>query len=183
MKCKECGHENLTKAQYCSSCGYKFTDKERQAAYDATFFGKLDKLEDIKGWVTLSKITGSKYAKIGLILLIILWGIMSKSNMGTEMMILESDDYTVRYNSNLDEYYIFTEKDEVDLNLYLPGKPEGITVTSNDLDGSEFAQKEYAIGERVTLVKSDAVLYNVAGNYEKLEKDLNLIVYDTSVLP
>ncbi|MBR0451632.1 MAG: zinc ribbon domain-containing protein [Oscillospiraceae bacterium] len=183
MKCKKCGHENLIKAQYCSSCGYKFSDEERQAAYDKTFWGKLDKIQEAKEWITLDKITGSKYFKIALLILIILWGIMSKSNMGTEMMLLESDEYTVRYNSNLDEYYVFTDKNEVDLNLYLPGKPTGITVTSTTLDGSPINQEEYAIGDKVTLVRSDSVLYHVVGEYEKAEKNIDLIVYDIASMP
>ena len=183
MKCKKCGKENLLKAQYCSFCGNEFTEEERQAAYDATIWGKLDKLEEAKEWITLNKITGSKYFKVALLILIILWGIMSGGNRGDKMMILDSSDYTIRYNSNLDEYYVFTDKDEVDLNLYLPGKPQGITVTSTTLDGSELGQKEYVIGDKVTLIKSDSVLYHVAGNYEKQEKDLDLIVYDMACLP
>ena len=103
--------------------------------------------------------------------------------MGTEMMLLESDDYTVRYNSNLDEYYVFTDKNEVDLNLYLPGKPSGITVTSTTLDGSQINEEEYAVGDKVTLIKSDSVLYHVAGEYEKAEKNIDLIVYDMASLP
>ena len=48
MKCKNCGKENLIKAQYCQDCGQPFTDQERQTAYDQTFWGKLDKLKKAK---------------------------------------------------------------------------------------------------------------------------------------
>ena len=183
MKCRKCEKENLIKAQYCSSCGSEFSDEERQAAYDETIWGKLDKIKEAKEWITLDKITGSKYFKIALLVLIILWGIMSGGNKGDKMLILESDDYTVRYNSNLDEYYVFTGKEEVDLDLYLPGKPQGITVTSSTLDGSRLDQREYEIGDRITLIRSDNVLYHISGEYEKEQKDIDLIVYDLISLP
>ena len=183
MKCTKCGHENLLKAQYCSSCGYRFSDEERQAAYDATVWGKLDKISEAKDWITLNKITGNKFFRIAVLALIILWGIMSGGNRGDRMMILESDDYAVRYNSNQNEYYVFTDKDEVDLNLYIPGTPQGISVSSETLDGSSIDQEEYEIGERITLIKSDGILYRVTGEYEKNEKELDLIVYDMSLLP
>ena len=71
----------------------------------------------------------------------------------------------------------------MDLNLYLPGKPQGISVSSETLDGSQLDQEEYEIGERITLIKSDGILYRVTGEYEKNQKELDLIVYDMSVLP
>ena len=92
MKCTKCGQENLLKAQFCSSCGYRFSDEERQAAYDATVWGKLDKISEAKDWITLNKITGNKFFRIAVLVLIILWGIMSGGNRGDKMMILESDD-------------------------------------------------------------------------------------------
>ena len=183
MKCVKCGKENLVTARFCSSCGNEFTEKERQAAWDDTFWGKLDKLKEAKEWITLEKITGSRIFKAGLLVLIILWGIMSGGNKGNKMLILESSDYTVRYNSKLDEYYVFTDKDEVDLDLYLPGKPQGITVTSSTLEGVQLDKKEYEIGDRITLSRSDDVLYHIEGVSEKSEKDIDLIVYDSALLP
>ena len=183
MKCEKCGHENLLKAQYCSSCGNRFTDEERQAAFDETIYGKFDKLIEVKEWITLSKITDNKFFRIAVLVMIIIAGLLTGGNKGSSMMILESDDYTVRYNSNLEEYYVFTDKNEVDVDLYLPGKPEGLVVTGMTLDGKVLDQKEYALGDKVTLIKSDNVLYHVSGEYEKAEKSIDLIVYDLAVLP
>ena len=58
MICKECGTKNITKAQFCVHCGSAFTDEERQKAYDRTIFGKIEKLEKWKGYITLDFITG-----------------------------------------------------------------------------------------------------------------------------
>lgn len=191
MKCANCRKENLITAKYCSSCGNGFSEKERQDAWDGTVWGKLDKLKEAKEWITLEKITGSKIFKAALLVLIILWGLMSGGNKGDRMLILESSDYTVRYNSKLDEYYVFTDKNEVDLDLYLPGKPQGIIVTSNTLEinvtsstleGAELDRREYEIGEKITLTRSDDVIYHIEGVYEKSEKYINLIVYDSALL-
>ena len=50
MKCMKCGYENPTTAEYCHMCGTAFTEQQRQEAYDRTIFGKLDRLENLKGW-------------------------------------------------------------------------------------------------------------------------------------
>ena len=183
MKCAECGKENLVTAKYCSSCGNEFSEKERQAAWDETVWGKLEKLKEAKEWLTLEKITGNKIFRIALLVLIVLWGVMSGGNRGNRMLILESSEYTVRYNSELDEYYVFTDRNEVDLDLYLPGKPQGITVTSSTLEGAPLDRKDYEIGDKITLSRSDEVLYHIEGVYEKSEKDIDLIVYDSALLP
>ena len=57
MKCRNCGKENLLKAHYCHNCGHPFSDEERQAAYDSTIWGKLDKLKKMKEFITLEAIT------------------------------------------------------------------------------------------------------------------------------
>ena len=183
MKCGKCGHENLIKARYCSSCGNMFTEEERQAAWDATFWGKLDKVKEAKEWITLEKVTGNKFFRIALLALIIVIGIIAGGNRGSCMMILESGDYVVRYNEALGEYYVFTEKEDVDINLYLPGKPEGVKVTSMSLDRDKLSEREYAVGDTITLERSSGVLYRIAGEYGEEEKNIDLIVYDISLLP
>ena len=50
MKCLKCGYENPITAEYCHMCGTAFTEQQRQEAYDRTIFGKLDRLENLKGW-------------------------------------------------------------------------------------------------------------------------------------
>ena len=183
MTCRECGHENLIKARYCSSCGTMFTEEERKAAWDATFWGKLDRLKEAKQWITLEKVTGNWIFRILVLAAIVVFGLIAGGSKGSSMMILESDDYAVRYNAELGEYYVFTEKDEVDLNLYLPGKPEGVKVTSVTLDSDELSEREYAVGDTITLERSAEVMYRIVGEYGEEEKDIDLIVYDMSALP
>ena len=59
MICKNCQTKNIKKAQFCRHCGEAFTDEQRQEAYDRTIFGKIEKLEKWKGYVTLDFITGA----------------------------------------------------------------------------------------------------------------------------
>ena len=183
MKCSKCGNENLIQSRFCSSCGSEIPEETRQAAYDKTFWGKLDKLKEAKDWLTFDKITGNKFFRAALLALIVIIGILSGGNKGNRMYIIESDEYDVRYNSAMNEYYVFTEENEVDLQLYLPGRPDGVTVSSSTLEGEVLDEKSYELGEKITLPKSDSVIYHIEGIYEKSRQDIDLIVYDSAYLP
>ena len=71
MKCKKCNKKNVRQANYCHYCGNKFSEKEREEAKEKGFIAKVLKVKDWYETITLSKITGSIYWKIGSILVIL----------------------------------------------------------------------------------------------------------------
>ena len=181
MKCKNCGKENLLKAKYCSSCGHEFSEEERQAAYDSTVWGKLDKLKKVKSFATLEVITSHPVFRAVFLVALILIGVMTGTNRGSEMRPMESGEYTVGYNREKDEYYLFTEKESVNVSVYLPGKPEGIKVTA-EKDGEVLYTKEYTVDEIPVLAKDPSVTYSVYGVYSDKDKEITILLYDPSVL-
>jgi len=181
MKCKNCGKENLLQAKYCSSCGHAFSEEERQAAYGATVWGKLDKLKEAKSFVTLEAITSHPAFRVLFLAALIFIGIVTGTNKGSEMRPLDSSEYKVGYNRDRDEFYLFTEKDSVNVSVYLPGKPESIKVTAKREDEVIYTE-EYAVTESPVLEKDSSVTYIVSGIYPEKEKEITILLYDPSVL-
>ena len=180
MKCKNCGSENLMCARYCENCGHPFTEEEREEAYGRTFFGKLDGIKKLKSFVTLEFITSNPIFRAAFLVLLVFIGIRTGTNRGSEIRPLESESYTVGYNKETDEYYLFTDLDEVDVSLYLPGKPQGIRVSADREDANIYT-KEYATDEVPVLVRDPSVVYTVYGIYEKGEDSITVLLYDSSV--
>ncbi len=181
MKCKNCGKENLIKAQYCHNCGHPFTREERQSVYDSTVWSKLDKLKKAKEFITLETFTSHPVFRILFLALLILIGVLTNTNKGTVMRPLESDEYTVGYNQELEEYYLFTEKDSVAVPLYLPGKPEKVRISADKEDNHVFT-REYNLSESPVLTKDSSVVYTVYGVYEGKEEKITVLLFDRSVL-
>ena len=180
MKCTECGHENLIKAKYCAKCGHPFTEEQRKAAYNATIFGKLDMMKKAKSYATLSFITGQMWFKVLMLAIVILYGILTHANQGTKMKILESDAYTVDHNTQLNEYYLYTDLDELTVQLYVPGKPSGVEVHTCADDGTEISAKTFALSDPIVLMKQDGVQYRIDAVYDNDSRELTVLVYDSA---
>ena len=181
MKCKNCGKENLIQAHYCVSCGHPFGEEERQAAYNDTIWGKLDQLKKAKEIVTLEAITSHPVFRVLFLALLIIVGVLTGSNKGSVMRPLESDAYTVAYDRKQNEYYLFSEQEEVAVPLYLPGKPEGVRVSA-DRDGENIFVREYSLDESPLLSKDPSVVYTVYGIYEDKEEQILILLQDPSAI-
>lgn len=164
MICKNCKTKNITKAQYCRNCGNAFTDEQRQAAYDRTIFGKIDKLEEWKGYVTLEFITGHPIFKIVVLVAILVWGIFLGRTNGNQMLILESDAYQVQQNVTTGEYYVLTEQDSVSLALYLPRKAEAVQLQAI-VNDAVVQEKSFAAEEQPRLESGAAEYYYITADY------------------
>lgn len=132
MICNACGHNNITKAAYCENCGAAFTEEQRKKAYDKTIYGKIDKLEQIKGYVTLEAITSHPVFRIAVLVIILAVGLLVGRPHGNAMTILKNDAYSVAQNSQTGEYYLLTDQEQVQVDLYFPKKTEALTVTQGD---------------------------------------------------
>ena len=176
MKCSKCGKENLIKARFCSECGNPFTDEERQSAYDRTIYGKLDKIGEAKGWLTLNKITSNPIVRIAILIIILAIGLLSGNNRGDRMTVLESDEYKVYYNTETKDYFLNTDKDEVSVGIYLPGTPSGISVYTLNEQAEAIDEEYYDIGEKIILQKADDRVYVIEGDYENGTQQIRLMV-------
>lgn len=180
MICPACGKDNLIKADYCASCGHAFTEQEKAEAYSRTIYGKLDRFEEARSWLTLKKITGNLVFRIAVLACIALAGILSHTNQGTEMKLLESEEYVIDWNKERNEYYLYSDLDEVHLKLYLPGQPEAVGVTELDEEGKELHTEVYSV-EDLPVLRKDTAFYRISGIYGNGETQILAGVYDTEL--
>lgn len=164
MICKNCKTKNITKAQYCRNCGCAFTDEQRQAAYDRTIYGKIDKLEKWKGYLTLEVITGHPVFKTVVLVAILLWGIFLGRSNGNQMLILESESYRVQQNVTTGEYYVLTQQDSVSLALYLPRKAETVQLQAIVKD-AVVQEQNFTAEEQPSLECGAAEYYYITADY------------------
>lgn len=164
MICKNCQTKNIQKAQFCSHCGKAFTDEQRQQAYDRTIFGKIEKLEKWKGYITLDFITGHPVFKTLVLVAILVWGLLLGRANGSQMLIMESETYRVQQHATTGEYYVLTEQDRVSVSLYLPRKAESLRLQAI-VDGQTVQDQTLAIDELPALEYGAADYYFITADY------------------
>lgn len=143
MKCKKCGFRNKSQDNYCYKCGKKFSKEEQEKAKRKNIFYIANK---IKGWydtLTLSKLTGSLPWKIGTIVITLIVGIYYVVVNGYSFKIKEGDDYSFEYNKQKDVYYLYLDKEEVNVNVYAPHRVESVAIKKYDEKDNLVEEKEY----------------------------------------
>lgn len=131
MVCTVCGsRDNRLKANYCKKCGKAFSDEERKEAYEKTVYGKIDKVLEAKEWLTFSKVTGNIFFRIAVLLILGAVLFINIRANGSKLSIQNSDEYSLAYNEETNEYYVLTDRDSIQLSVYLPKKTESCVVKS-----------------------------------------------------
>ena len=164
MICNTCKHNNITKAMYCENCGAAFSDKEREQAYNKTIYGRIDKFEQFKGYVTLEAITSHPVFRIIVLVLILAVGLLVGRPHGNAMTILKNDAYTVAQNSQTGEYYLLTQDEQVAVDLYLPKKAEQLTVRQDD-DTATTRTLDLTTDEALVLTANAQAAYVLEADY------------------
>lgn len=164
MICKNCQTKNITKAQFCRHCGSAFTDEQRQEAYDRTVFGKIDKLEKWKGYITLEAITGHPIFKTVVLVAILLWGLFLGRTNGSQMLILESESYRVQQHTTTGNFYVLTTQDHISVSLYLPRQAETVQLQAI-VDGEIAKEQTFAAEEQPSLESGAADYYYITADY------------------
>ncbi len=169
MKCKNCNTENILKADYCKSCGNHFTREEKDAAYDKTIFGKIDKISDLWSKLKLENITGNRWFKVFSLAGLAVYCVIVMTINGRSMRILDSDMYEIDYAKRSGRYYLITEENTVGLNLYLPPKTEGVTVATVDENNYQIDRQEYMSDEGIVLTYTQDYHYIISSDKQQIE--------------
>ncbi len=175
MKCSKCGSENIIKASYCSNCANEFSEKERQDAYNKTIYGKISKLEKAKEILTLDVITSNPIFRVAVLIIILVVGIIVGRPHGNKLTILKDNSYSVSQNTENNDYYVLTEKDEINLGLYLPKKQNSLNLIKYQ-DNEVVEKTEILDGNAITVESSSEYFYIVEAVYEKSSEAIRIYV-------
>jgi len=156
LKCIKCTTDNIISAHYCKNCGYHFSEGEQKAAKKWTLVWFLEWIDTIKGIPKLSFITGSKIYKIGSIVLLLLVGLYFFMIKGIHLKLEKSDFYQIDYNGELSEYYLYTEQDQIELNLYVPDRAKDVSI--------QYMNKENQILDTITWDEKQSIVLSNHGN-------------------
>lgn len=174
MNCPICHKDNPLDAKYCDHCHYEFTDEDRKHSYDRTVFGRIDKLIDsvkkISDTANLSIVFNNRIFRIALLVLLIAGGIYI-NNHKEQYAVVPSEEYRVEYNQSLNEYYLYTDDDYINLKLYLTNDVSTVLVNTFSYDGTAISNATYGVNDRIILNR------DIDGYYEIIENDISFNVY------
>lgn len=152
MRCTKCATTNAYKVKYCKECGAEFTNEDFERAFFASFPGKLQHIIDEIKDNPFSKITGSLIFKIISLVVVLGVGILcyyKKTNIVSDkIQFVATEDYSVQYNSESDEYYIIAQDENIDLMIYCPYELENISVSKSN---------SYSLKEDKTPISNGAI--------------------------
>ena len=158
MKCRTCGYDNLLKANYCRSCGSAFTAEEKEAAKKASLGGKMEKTEEVvkrvktvKDILTLSFLTDNVFVRIFLILLPLAIAVVTGQMAPGGLTILESEEYVIHCDTETQEYYVDTDAQVVNLQLYVPKDTEGVEVIYYEDGGAQVYSHTYTLSDSISV--------------------------------
>ena len=159
MKCQKCDAALHYGDKFCNECGEKIEKKAYDEDYKKTIWGKFDKLSDWWETLTLKKFLDNWITKIIILLVVLAWGFFDAYTDLTNIKFLESENYKIEYNKQLDEYYIRTQEEEFSLNLYIPKHAAKITVT--EYNGEEVNTRDI-LSEKIS---KDSIIVK-KGNFD-----------------
>ncbi len=158
MKCRTCGYDNLLKANYCRSCGSAFTAEEKEAAKKASLGGKMEKTEKVvkrvitvKDILTLSFLTDNVIVRTVLILIPLVVAVVTGQMTPGGLTILESEEYVIHCDTETQEYYVDTDVQVVNLQLYVPKDTEGVEVIYYGNDGTQVYCNTYSLSDSISV--------------------------------
>lgn len=120
--------------------------------------------------LNLSIIFNNRIFRIIILISLLAIGIYVNINH-QQYAIIPSDDYRVEYNKNLNEYYLYTTDDYIDLKLYLNKDVDQITISAYTMDGTNIYNNSYSINDQIMLNRDNNIYYQI------IENDQSFIVY------
>lgn len=172
LKCIKCETENIRAASFCKNCGYEFTDKEKEVVKKWGIVWFLEKFDKAKSVWNLGFITDHILFKIGSIVLVLAIGIYFWITNGINIKLKESSEYNIQYNEKNKEYYLLTEKEQTELNLYIPNRAKEISIKHMDQNGKELDKKDYKQSDKIILNNNgEEDYYLIEAMYDKNNLD------------
>ncbi len=175
MKCTKCGKENSYRCKCCVGCGTPFSEEEREEGYSKTFWGKVEKLQDLYDILTLSKFLDSRLVRILTLVVIVGFGVFNLLRGGSHLRVEESENYSVEYNQELNASYLLTELDKLPVSLYLPHETEKIVVRSLDEQNQQLEERVYSPEDSILLEAGEADHYLIEADYTKSGTESQLL--------
>ncbi len=176
MSC--CSTENNYNANYCKACGAAFSQKQKEEALKKTWIGKLNQIEDFIKWINLDKITGHPITK-GAVLLVLLgtcvFNLFFKSD---EFIIQETHEYQVQYNIEENEYYLFTNLSQINLQLKIKENAETITIQTYR-ENTFIEENTYSFNDSISLVNEENTAYFINISYPDDSDQFSVVLYKT----
>ena len=169
MKCNNCNTENMLKACYCKECGQQFTQQEKEAAYNKTVFGIVDRICDIWGYLSLDFITGSRWFRGAVLAVLALYAGFVMITNGNKMKIMDSPAYDVAYLTDTKAWCVSSPQDEVTVELYIPGKAETVDVTALDGSNQTVFCSTYSAEDTILLSNTENLHYIIQAEDKQLE--------------
>ena len=179
MKCIKCGTKNIHNANFCKKCAYEFSLAEQKAAEKWTIIGMVKRIEDFKDKISFSWIFDSLIFKIVSVLVVLFIGLSFVFNNGSDFKLLESGNYSIKYNEELKEYYLFSNTNKVDLSMYVPREIDKFNVKLYDDKDFVLSDVDYKVDDNIVLYSNDNLSYYVLeAKYNDKDSDiLKLFVY------
>ena len=185
MKCVACKKRNMRKSNYCKKCGRKFTQEEKENAKKEGFDIVLEKIKAVIDFFTLDFIFGNPIFKVLSVLVVLGIGIYMLVTMGWNLRVVESDVYDVKYNQNIDTYYVLLNtkeeeeiKSEVDIELYVPNRIFTLDLKYYDENGNLLEEEEHQKDDRYTLaVNTETNNYYIISDHQNEKDQVKIYVY------
>ena len=179
MKCPKCNTKNILKASYCMKCKYSFSEEDQEKAYKKTIFYTLEKIEEWYYHLTLETITSHIAFKIGSLLLVLGIGLYYYFTVGINTAILKNDSYDLYYYKKKQEYYLITnQKEEINLNLYIPNRAQKVIIKQYDEEGSLIDSTIYQKKKPFKIETNSTNYYVIETKYRRKTEKQKLKIYD-----
>ena len=169
MKCSNCNTENMLKAGYCKECGQQFTQQEKDAAYNKTVFGFVDRLENIWGYLSLDFITGSRWFRAAVLVVLAVYAGFVMTANGNKMKIMDSDSYDVTYLTDTKAWCLSTQQESVTVELYIPGKTDTVEVIALNQNNETVFCNTYNVEDAILLSNTENQHYIIQAEDKQLE--------------
>ena len=188
LKCT-CKYENDFSVRYCRGCGQDYRQKEHKEfvkeAYERTVWHEFENIkedvENLPGIIGFyKKYLDNTLVKLLIILLCLLPAFLIRAKFGSTFRMLESEQYTVQYNETADEYHLFTELDEITVEMYCPGEISSLESHLMDDGGEILETLEYSLEDPVTLKPMETGYVRLEALYaDGRVEGMNLYVFQT----
>lgn len=172
LKCIKCKTDNIRAANFCSNCGNKFIEKEKEVVKKWGIVWILEKIDQLKSAWNFGFITDHIAFKIGSIILVLGIGVYFWLTNGINLKLQESKEYNIQYNKKASEYYLLTEKEQTELNVYVPNRTKKLSIKHIGQDGVELDKKVYQQNDKIILNNNgENDYYLIEAEYGKNNQD------------